>query len=147
MDATINNIYGYFYPDTSNWYIYYKYNTKLRSSGFDYHYNSLSGMRDVLSAYGTAYPYIPIIGLFVNIGFVGWIYFFLFVALIVKKKYKLIPFVLPALSFILVCVAGPANTYFRYALPYIMPLPLTLCLLYYIFQDKKCNNRKTKLTI
>ncbi len=144
MDSTINNIYGYFYPDTSNWYIYYKYNKKLKSSGFDYHYNSLSGMRSVLSSYGTTYPSIPVIGLFVNIAFVGWIYFFLFVALIVKKKYKFIPFILPALSFILVCVAGPANTYFRYALPYVMPLPLTLCLLYYVFQDKKTEKKKLK---
>ena len=96
-------------------------------------------MRNVLSVIGNYYPHIPIIGLFVNIAFVGWIYFFLFVALIVKKEYKYIPFVLPAISFILVCVAGPANTYFRYALPYIMPLPVTLCLLYYIFQKKNIN--------
>lgn len=144
MDSTINNIYGYFYPGTSNWYIYYKYNTKLKSSGFNYHYNSLSGMRSVLSSYGTAYPYIPIIGLFVNIAFVGWIYFFLFMALIVKKQYKFIPFILPAISFILVCVAGPANTYFRYALPYVMPLPFTLCLLYYVFQTKSIEKTKQK---
>ena len=142
MDSTINNIYGYFYPNTSSWYLYYTYNTKLKEAGFDYHYNSLSGMRDVLSGYGLAYPRIPLIGLFVNIGFVGWVYFFLFTALIRKKLYKYIPFVLPALSFILVCVAGPANTYFRYALPYIMPLPMTVCLLYYEFQTKQSNKRK-----
>ncbi len=139
MDSTINNIYGYFYPDTSSWYLYTSYNKKLKEAGFDYHYNSLSEMRNVLSVIGNYYPHIPIIGLFVNIAFVGWIYFFLFVALIVKKEYKYIPFVLPAISFILVCVAGPANTYFRYALPYIMPLPVTLCLLYYIFQKKNIN--------
>lgn len=144
MDSTINNIYGYFYPNTSSWYIYYKYNSKLKSSGFDYHYNSLKGMRSVLSSYGTTYPYIPIIGLFVNIAFVGWIYFFLFIALIVKKQYKYIPFILPAISFILVCVAGPANTYFRYALPYVMSLPLTLCLLYYVFQKKSVEKIKQK---
>ncbi len=26
IDATLNNVYGYFYPDTSKWYLYYKYN-------------------------------------------------------------------------------------------------------------------------
>ena len=147
MDATINNVYGYFYPNTSSWYIYYEYNTKLKEAGFDYHYNGLSDMRNVLSEYGLKYPYIPLLGLFVNIAFVGWIYFFLFAALLTKKEYRLIPFVLPAISFILVCVAGPANTYFRYALPYIMPLPMTLCLLYYDFQHKEevklvSNNKK-----
>lgn len=137
IDSTINNIYGYFYPNTSKWYIYYKYNTKLKEAGFDYHYNSLSSFRDFLSYIGENYPYIPILGLFVNIAFVGWIYLLFFVALIVKKQYKFIPFVLPALSFILVCVAGPANTYFRYALPYVMTLPITLCMLYYVFQENK----------
>lgn len=145
IDATISNIYGYFYPDTSRWYIYYEYNTKLKEAGFDYHYNNLEGPRIILSEFAKFYPYIPIIGLFVNIGFAGWIYFFLFAALIVKKEYKYIPFVLPALSFILVCVAGPANTYFRYAFPYIMPLPVTLCLLYYIFQNN--TEIKNKVTI
>lgn len=137
IDSTISNIYGYFYPNTSKWYIYYKYNTKLKEAGFDYHYNSLSGLRGFLGYIGTKYPYIPILGLFVNIAFVGWIYFFLFISILVKKQYKFIPFVLPALSFILVCVAGPANTYFRYALPYIMPLPMTVCMLYYVFQENK----------
>ena len=142
IDSTINNIYGYFYPDTSRWYLYYEYNTKLQEAGFDYHYNGLKTSRSVLSEIGLIYPYIPIIGLFVNIGFVGWIYFFLFAAFIVKKEYKYIPFVLPALSFILVCIAGPANTYFRYAFPYIMPLPLTICLLYYVFQNNNIIDKK-----
>lgn len=141
IDATINNTYGYFYPNTSNWYIYYKYNSKLKKSGFNYHYNSLKGIRDILSGIGVAYPYIPIIGLFVNIAFVGWMYLFLLAALIVKNEYKYIPVVLPALSFLLVCVACPANTYFRYALPYIIPFPMTLCLLYYVFQNKTVINK------
>ncbi len=136
LDATINNVYGYFYPNTGKWYIYYKYNTKLREAGFNYHYNNLSKSRSFLSNLARNYPHIPILGLIVNIGFVGWIYFFLLMALIVKKYYKYIPFILPALSFILVCVAGPANTYFRYALPYVMTLPITLCLLYNIFNTK-----------
>lgn len=136
IDATISNIYGYFYPDTSKWYIYYKYNTKLEEAGYDYHYNSLEGLRNVLSTYGEKFPYIPIIGMFVNIAFVGWLYFYFFAALLVKKAYKYIPFILPALSFILVCVAGPANTYFRYALPYVFTLPVTICLLYNVYNNK-----------
>jgi hypothetical protein len=144
MDSTISNIYGYFYPNTSSWYLYYSYNPKLKEAGFDYHYNKLGGMRDFLSGYGEVYPKIPLVGLFVNIGFIGWVYFFLFVALITKKAYKYIPVVLPALSFILVCVAGPANTYFRYALPYIMPLPMTVCLLYYEFQTKQVVKRSKR---
>ena len=97
MDATISNIYGYFYPNTSSWYIYYEYNTKLKEAGFNYHYNGLSIFRNILSTIGNSYPYIPIIGLFVNIAFTCWIYLFLLCALLKKKEYKFIPFVLPAI--------------------------------------------------
>ena len=135
FDSTINNVYGYFYPETSKWYLYYKYNTKLEEAGFDYHYiPELKTMRGVLSETGRRFPYVPVLGLLVNIAFVGWVYMFLFTSLIVRKKYSYIPATLPALSFLLVCIAGPANTYFRYSLPYIMSLPVMLCLLYYIFQ-------------
>ena len=137
IDSTINNTYGYFYPDTSSWYLYTSYNNKLKLAGFDYHFNSLKGLRNILVGIGNAYPYLPVIGLFVNIAFVGWIYMYLTGCIIIKKKYKLIPFMLPALSFILTNVAGPANTYFRYALPYIFPLPFVLCMMYYLFRNRE----------
>ena len=137
INATVNNVYGYFYPNRTSWYIYYKYNTKLEQAGFDYHFNSLDTTRSILSSYGKAYPKIPILGLFVNIGFVCWVYLFLFTALLVRKAYKYLPYIFISLSFILVCIASPANTYFRYALPYIMTLPFTICMLYYLFQKEK----------
>ena len=134
IDATINNMYGYFYPNTVRWYLYCDYNTKLEEAGFDYHFNGLSTMRLILAAYGNAFQYIPLLGLFVNIGFTVWIYMYLVAALIVNKNKKMILLILPALSLILICVASPANAYFRYAMPYIMTLPLVLALLY---QNKK----------
>ena len=76
-EATIENTYGYFYPNTSNWYIYYKYDSRLKDSGFEYSYNSLSNLRKILSNYGRGFPSIPIIGLFVNIGFNGMMLLFL----------------------------------------------------------------------
>ena len=130
IDATINNMYGYFYPNTSKWNLYYTFNTKLPEAGFDYHYNGLEGMRSVLSGFGNAYQYIPVIGMLINIGFVVWTYMYLFASLIVNKNKKFILLLLPAFSLILVCVASPANAYFRYALPYIMSLPLTIALLH-----------------
>jgi hypothetical protein len=130
IDATINNMYGYFYPNTSAWYLYYTYNTKLKEAGYDYHYNSLEFFRNILSGYGEAFQRIPILSLFVNIGFTVWVYIYLIGYLITSKNKKFILLLLPALSLILVCVASPANTYFRYAMPYIMSLPLILALLY-----------------
>lgn len=139
IDATINNVYGYFYPNTSKWYFYHGYNSKLEEAGFDYHYNNIDGLRGVLSSYGYHFPYIPVIGMYLNIGFIVWVYFILLGYLIINKNSKYIPVILPALSLILVCIAGPANTYFRYAQPFIFSLPVVLFLLYKIIDRKKRN--------
>ena len=124
INATINNTYGYFYPDKLSWYVYYKYDTRITQDGFDYHYNSLSSLRKGLSNIALAYPLIPVIGLLANISFATWMVFLLVGYLIYRKRYRDIVVYLPALISILVCIASPANTYFRYALPFIFSLPL-----------------------
>lgn len=131
FDATINTIYGYFYPNTSNWYVYHEYDERLIESGIDYHYNKLTIPRTVLSSYAMAFPYIPVLGSLVNIGFNVWIYLFLLVYLITEKKKHLIVLLLPALTLLLTCVVGPVNTYFRYMFPIVISLPLIIGLIYH----------------
>jgi len=137
IDATINNMYGYFYPNTSSWYVYHKLNEKLPEAGFDYHYNGLTGLRNILVGYAESFPYIPIIGTIANIGMVVWIHILLIGLLVVNKMKKYIPILLPSITLILVCVVGPANTYFRYILPCVFALPIILCVLY---KELKNNN-------
>lgn len=126
IEATIDNIYGYFYPLKTRWFIYYKYYDKVVEDGFDYHYNDLKGSRKFLSYYGVSFPYIPVIGLIVNIAFNVWILIFMLVYLIYKKKYKSAIYLIPSYILILVCIASPVNAYFRYALPYVFALMLNL---------------------
>ena len=126
VDATINNTYGYFYPFKTNWYVYYKYDTRIVKDGFNYHYNSLNTSRNYLSSFADKFPYIPIIGLMSNIGFNTWILFFLITYLIYKKKYRGMIYLIPSFVVLLVCVASPANTYFRYAMPYIFAMPIII---------------------
>ncbi len=128
IDATVNNTYGYFYPFKTNWYIYYKYDIRIVKDGFHYHYNTLKTSRDILSSFGEIFPYIPIIGLISNIGFNTWILMFLTTYLIYKKKLKGIVYLIPSYVVLLICVASPVNTYFRYAMPYIFAMPLTISL-------------------
>ncbi len=144
IDATISNVYGYFYPNTAKWYIYsdVEENEKLPEAGFDYHFISPRWTRAVLSNYGNHFPYYPIVGMFVNIGFVVWIYFTMVGFLLINKKSRYLPVLLPALSLILVCVASPVNTYFRYAQPYVFALPVTMFLLYQILTKEKKKTTK-----
>lgn len=128
IESTLNNTFGYYYPNTHNWYIYYKYDTRLKKAGFNYRYNNLDKTRKVLSNYGIAFPYIPLLGFIVNIGFNTWLILLMFTYLLALKKYKYINYLLPSLLLILVCIASPVNTYFRYALPFIFTMPLMLAL-------------------
>ncbi len=123
VEATINNTYGYFYPAKTNWYIYTKYNSTINQYGFNYSFNNLNTLRDILSSYGKIFQYIPVIGLIVNIGFNTWIILFMLAYLTYRKKYKELIYLIPSLIVLLVCVASPVNTYFRYALPNIFALP------------------------
>lgn len=136
IEATMNNVYGFFYPEKTKWYVYYKFDDRITENGFDYHYNSLETSRNILSKYAVAFPYIPGIGLISNIGFNVWIIFTLFAYAIYKKIYKNILVLAPALILILVCVVGPANTYFRYALPFIFAMPFIIG----VFLEKRENN-------
>lgn len=139
IEATLNNTYGYYYPNTYNWYIYYKYDTRLKKAGFNYHYNTLKNMRKSLSDYGISFPYIPICRLTINIGFNTWLILLMATYLVNLKKYKYISYLLPSIILILVCIASPVNTYFRYALPFVFCVPLMLGMFINIRNEKEIN--------
>ena len=123
INATISNVYGYFYPATYRWYVYNTLNEKLPEAGFNYHFiDSLEPARGFIQGYSEVFKYIPGVNLIVNCGFYTWSYLFLLVVFILQKKKKYIIMLLPAFSLILMNVAGPANTYFRYVLPYAICL-------------------------
>lgn len=128
MEATINNTYGYFYPVKTNWYIYTKYNNTINNYGFNYHYNDLKIVRYILSIIGIVFPYVLAFGLIVNIGFNSWIIIFMITYLFYRKKYRYMIYLIPSLVVLLVCIASPVNTYFRYALPNIFAMPTMLAM-------------------
>ena len=141
VEATLNNVYGYFYPGHTRWYIYSDYYSLIKDDGVvDYHYNSLSGLRSVLASFGNSFPYIPLIGLLSNIGFYGLVLLTLLVYIIIKKKYEYIFVILPSLISLLICIASPVNSYFRYAMPYIFFIPFVLCL---FINEVKYNKKNT----
>lgn len=126
IESTLNNTFGYYYPNTYRWYIYYKYDSRLKEAGFNYHYNNLKSSRNILSSYGVVFPYIPILGLIVNIGFSTWLIIVMFGFIINLKQYKYLNYLIPSIILILVCIASPVNTYFRYALPNVFSIPIML---------------------
>lgn len=138
IEATINNTYGYYYPIKTNWYIYHKFDSRIVKDGFDYHYNNLNTSRKILTTYGQTFQSIPILNIFVNIGINVWILIFMLSYLIYLKKYKEIIYLSPSFILILVCIASPVNTYFRYAMPYVFALMLN----YGLFMKEVKTNEK-----
>lgn len=138
VDATLNNTYGFFYPDKHNWYIYARYDKRVTENGLvDYHYNKLSFLRVFIDGYANTVPYIPIIGAVSNIALNTWAVLILAAYLINTKNKRFLISLLPLFGSILFCFIGPANTYFRYTMPYIFALPvLTVLLLEYIRGEK-----------
>ena len=138
IEATINNTYGYYYPIKTNWYIYHKFDSRIVKDGFNYHYNNLDTSRKILTNYGQTFQFIPILNSFVNIGINVWILIFMLSYLIYLKKYKEIIYLSPSFILILVCIASPVNTYFRYAMPYVFALMLN----YGLFMKEVKTNEK-----
>lgn len=126
VEATIENTYGYFYPIETNWYVHVKGKKIVNNYGFDYHFNMLKPIRTILKGFAITFPYIPFIGLIINIGFNSWILLFMLSYMIYKRKYKDIIYLIPSFVLLLVCFVSPANTYFRYALPNIFAMPVML---------------------
>ena len=131
INATLDNTYGYIYPNVHRWYLYYDYWDDLVDPNvMDYHFNDNTWwLRVPLTNYGETFPYLPVVGLLSNIGFSTWMTIILTVYIMTKKNKKYIIMLLPSYLSILVCIAGPANTYFRYAMPYMFILPVVTCLL------------------
>ena len=137
VEATIANTYGYIYPVETNWYVHIKGKKIINNYGFDYHFNKkLRPLRMVLGGFAIAFPYIPFIGLLINIGFNTWILLFMLSYLFYRKKYKDIILLIPSFLILLVCFVSPANTYFRYALPNVFALPLMLLMFDKIISKK-----------
>ncbi len=141
VEATLNNTYGYFYPVKTNWYIYVNENKIINNYGFDYHFNDLNVLRSALIAFGLVFPYIPFLGLIVNIGFNTWILLFMMAYLIYRKKYKEIIYLIPSIIVLLVCFASPVNAYFRYALPNVFAMPTMLLIFLNIRKEESLNEK------
>ncbi len=149
IEATFLNTNGYLSPNIHKWYLhtnpkhFMNEEETVHVNVIDYKLNDVfKGPRGVIRTYGDTFPYIPIVGLLSNIGFSGWSLLILSVYVLQSNNKKYFLTLLPMLASILVCFVGPANTYFRYTMPYMFLLPTMWCLLIkYIRKDNNYEER------
>mgnify|MGYP005757505935 CR=1 FL=1 len=144
IQATMNNTYGYFYPETKvkEFTVGYTINVDKRlneTGNFNYHYiGKLKPIREFISSELKIIQKLPGFSRVINKAFNTWIIILLFIYLLYSKRYRYIIYLMPFVTIILVCIASPVNAYFRYTLPFIFGMPLTIA----IFMDILKNNNK-----
>ena len=150
FQATFNNAYGYFYPESNSRqyaidYVVDAYEAINDTGNFDYHY--IDGLRDVrvnLKKMAEITQKIPPASWITNVALNVWIIIFILFYLMYSKRFRYIIYIMPLISIILVCIASPINVYFRYTLPYVFAMPLTVALFIDIIKNNEGNEIKNE---
>lgn len=127
--ATMNNVYGYFYPENLGYYTDVYYMSMCIDSSKIYAPEGLQKASEALRDFNMYSRNMPVLGLFSSMGFYVWLdifaaaYFLFF-----KKDKRFFIYNLPALITILICVASPVNNTMRYGLVTIFSAPIMLCM-------------------
>ena len=137
IQATMNNCYGYFYPDAKSWIAY----TEITPPGKDYRVSSpklLTPIREFVNAIPEFVRNIPIVGLIESIGFYTWLLILSIAYLVYTHNKKFIYMYTPLLILLLTCVLSPANTMLRYIYPMILSVPILICYILHMQFEKGC---------
>ena len=143
VQATMNNTYGYFYPEASNWLTY----VEITPPGEPYglvNIEKTKTIRGESTQLAYLYRMIPVIGMFESIGFNTWLIIFSIAVLVYNKKKQMIFMMLPTMLLILTAIAGPVNTMMRYAYPAVLTAPVYFMMTGYVLWAAK--NKKEDLT-
>ena len=134
VQATLNNIYGYFYPDETSGYTQAGYylitdDPVVDHGFFDIEFtNNWPEMRYFLERFSECMRRLPGIGLLYSSGTWSWMLIILSVFFIARKKWSLFYITVPFIVLLMVCCASPVNGYLRYILPLMASAPWLLAL-------------------
>lgn len=138
IQATLNNTYGYFYPQyTGNSLAYYyicQYDTPyIDTTYFNlvYTFDDFQEMRNAVSSQLDWLTKLPGIGLLYSPGTYTWILIVLAVVLLRGKDKRVIVVLIPALINLLICLASPVNGSARYMLPNMAMTPILIAWTFY----------------
>lgn len=138
VQATMNNLYGYFYPNgyTANLYDYGKSSEQMEklNEALSEEYGlyvsypeALESARNGYEALREAVFKLPVLSAFLNPACYVWTLLLWFFWCIRKKDKPALLTTIPLMSFLLVCMAGPAyGWYFRYLYSLAVCLPAVI---------------------
>ena len=152
VQATMNNIYGYFYPDgylnSVNSYAeseehMEKLNESLETYGADFHYPSfLQSTRNTYETFRDALFSLPALSLLRMPAFYVWGLLLWAFYCLARRKRDSLSVTTPLLVALLVCIAGPAyGWYFRYLFAISLCLPCVILTGLYISSGQKTDGQ------
>ena len=138
IEAFLDNSFGYWYPQANNgilptWYEYeyseqvigYDRKPVLNLEFLDGYYADVNGRR------------MPIISMWISIGFVFWIMILCIGYMVCKKKYKLILAYIPILALWLTTIASPVYCEYRYIFGMFTCIPILTILILSLANKKE----------
>ena len=134
LEATINSVYGYFYPSRAWFYNQPAYftippealdNAADLNSGF--HLRDQTALqRMIVLRIIFLMRDLPVVGLLLSCGFYNWIVIGITVVAIYFRKYKELIILVPIYISSIVCILSPVDAYLRYMLPIMILLPFVV---------------------
>lgn len=158
IQATMNNVYSYFYPEYYGWatgaphYDSYEWSSAVMDIGnalneelpTDFHYpTALNSFRNQYEALRETFASLPVVSLLVTPAFYTWVLILWFFYCVRKKYGKGFLCMIPLLLVLLVCVASPVNGwYVRYFYPIALCMPGVLCGGLYMIKSQKSTEQE-----
>lgn len=133
LDATLNNIYGYFYSEHKNFMgeevgFYNIVNYDLPEIEFR---QAFEKERNMLYKWAVFLCNKPVTGLLYSCYPYVWFLICLVIYLIYKRDYKFLGILNPFLVTVLICVVSPVNGHMRYLQPVAVSIPVIIAFFIY----------------
>lgn len=129
IQATLNNTYGYFYPENIGYYKDLFFMTQCVDEQKIFAPEGLKAASEKLCDINTKSRKLPVIGLFSSLGFFVWLDIFVMLYfMLYKKDKKFVVYNIPVIITLLTCIASPVNNTMRYGLPIMFMVPILFCM-------------------
>ncbi|MCM1053691.1 MAG: DUF6020 family protein, partial [Ruminococcus sp.] len=137
IDASLNNTYGYFYPNVMNFineelgFYYIKVKGRVNKGDINIYWNELTAKgREKLYNSSELLSKTPFMNLLYTPAFYVWILIFVSFYLLNKKQKEIFLYFVPLYVVILTCIISPVNGHMRYLQPLMVSTPFLISILF-----------------
>ena len=129
IQATLNNTYGYFYPENIGVYKDLLFTSECIDESKIFAPEALKDFSFKFRDFLMKFRDIPVIGLSMSLGFYVWMDIFIMAYFMLFRRDKKFAVInIPVLVTLLTCIASPVNNTMRYGLPIMFAAQILICM-------------------